>query len=116
MLKSAIFLLLVLALLTRLDVSVFETNGKEYHKSASDYLTGVSALSDRDHLTNEFGTSLHNRTSNLVVDFINPMPFLPGNSVSAEFDQHKLQSPIHNFEYTDTYQKTTTEFNFHDFT
>ena len=92
MLKRAILLLLVFALLARLEVSVLETNWKEYHKSASAYLTGRSTLANPNQMTYEFGNFLHNSTSDLVVDFINP-----GNSISTEFGEHKLLSPIHKF-------------------
>ena len=97
MLKSAILLLLVFVLLARLEVSVLDTNGKEYHKSTNAYLTGRSTLADPNHMTHEYGNSLLTRANSIAIDFINPMPFLPGNSVSAGFGEHNLQSPNNNF-------------------
>lgn len=98
MFKGIFILIMVFASLTILGDHMPKINGTEYYKTTSGHAFARSiSITNPNYVVYDFGHDLGNGSSVLVSDMINPIPFLPGNSVMTENEQQTSQRAIQNF-------------------
>ena len=98
MFKGIFLLIMVFASLTILGDHLPKLTVRNITKQlAGMHLLRSMSITNPNYVVYDSGHELGNGSGVLVSDMINPIPFLPGNSVKTENEQQTSQRAIQNF-------------------